>query len=176
MKNAPAVASGERREGATGKSLPESAARSQAHEGDDMTNDDGVPGWLKRNLAREELRRLGLPWVPEALWRRPADRWLTMADTLEAVALTITLVRSMQRRGIACDLELRTAAQRCVVAGLARLPRDRWPTRQRPAPDADDHRRDDHADEPAVEQADEPVHDPVPLVIRRRGGGGPHAA
>lgn len=145
-----------------------------------MTNGDSVPAWLGRNVLCDELRRLGLPWVPEAACRRPADRWLTMPDTLEAVALTIMLVRSMQRRGIACDLELRTAAQRCVVAGLARLPRDRWPTRQRPAPDADadaaDQRRDDHADEPALEQADEPVHDPVPLVIRRRGEGGHNAA
>lgn len=141
-----------------------------------MTNDDGVPEWLGRAVLCDELRRLGLPWVPEALWRRPADRWLTMADTLEAVALTITLVRAMRRRGIACDHEMRAAALRCVVAGLGRLPRERWPTRQRPAPAADDHRRDDPADEPALEQADEPHHDPLPLVIRRRGEGGPHAA
>lgn len=133
---------------------------------------DNVPGWLGRNVLCDELRGLGLPWVPEAWWRRPADHWLTAPDTLEAIAVSSALVRAIRRRGIPCDHELRDAAWRLVVAGLGRLPRDRWPTR-RPA--------DEPALEPQAPEA-EPERDPdpgpageaEPLVIRRRGKGGQH--
>jgi hypothetical protein len=126
-----------------------------------MSGDD-VPEWLGRNVVCDELRGLGLPWVPEAWWRRPADAWLTLSDTLEAVAVSSALVAAIRRRGIPCGDELRDAAWRCTVAGLGRLPRDRWPTR-RPA---DEH---DELPAPRPEPADEP------LVIRRREGGRPHA-
>jgi len=125
-------------------------------------NGDDVPEWLGRNVLCDELRAHGLPWCPEALWRRPADRWLTNRDTHEALAVSSALVSAIRRRGIPCGDELRDQAWRLTVAGLARLPRDRWPTRQ-PADEPDEQASPRH--EP------DPVADDQPLVIRRREGG-----
>jgi hypothetical protein len=144
---------------------------------------DEPPAWLGRVILHDELRGLGLPWCPDACWRRPPDAWLTMSDTLEAVALSVALVRAIRRRGIPCGDELRDAAWRCTVAGLGRLPRDRWPTRRQ----ADDHDEPDDPGAPCVpddpNDPDEPGEQPAgrpepadePLVIRRREGGRPHA-
>jgi hypothetical protein len=122
---------------------------------------DDLPGWAARAVLCEELRGLGLPWVPEAT-RRRSDGWLTLADTHEAIAVSSALVAAIRRRGIPCGDELRDQAWRLTVAGLARLPRDRWPTR-RPAYERDD--------QPAPRHEPEPVADDEPLVIRRRDGG-----
>jgi len=123
------------------------------------------PAWLGRMILHDELRGLGLPWVPEAMWQRPRDQWLTLDDTFTAVALSSSLVWAIRRRGIPCGDELRDAAWRCTVAGLGRLPRDRWPTR-RPA---------DEPDEPDEQPAPRPEPADEPLVIRRRDGRRPHA-
>lgn len=111
-----------------------------------------APKWLGRMILHDELRYLGLPFVPEAVAYRPADGWLTQADTLQAVAVSSAVVARMRRR-IPVGDELRAAVWRCTVAGLGRLRRDRWPHRP------DEQRRDAE-----------------PLLIRRRGEGGrPHA-
>ncbi len=111
-----------------------------------------APKWLGRMILSDELRGIGLPFVPEAVAFKPADSWLTIGDTLQAVAVSSAVVARMRRR-IPVGDELRAAAWRCTVAGLGRLRRDRSPRRP------DEHRR--------VAE---------PLVIRRRGEGGqPHA-
>ena len=58
------------------------------------------PAWLGRMILHDELRGLGLPWVPEAMWQRPRDQWLTLDDTFTAVALSSSLVWAIRRRGI----------------------------------------------------------------------------
>lgn len=107
-----------------------------------------APKWLGRMILHDELRYLGLPFVPEAVAYRPADGWLTQADTLQAVAVSSAVVARMRRR-IPVGDELRSAVWRCTVAGLGQLRRDRCPQ----------HR---------VEQRSVAE----PLVIRRRGEGG----
>jgi hypothetical protein len=136
---------------------------------------DEAPAWLGRAILCDELRAAGLPWVPEAWGRRPADVWLTLDDRHEAVKVAGAITAAIRRRGVPCGHELRDAAWRLVVAGLGRLPRDRWPTIRmpgdfydEPAPEADDP-DPDHDPDP------EPVGEPEPLVIRRREGGRPHA-
>lgn len=121
-----------------------------------------APRWLGRIILHDELRDIGLPFVPEAVAYRPTDRWLTYTDTLHAIAVSSTLVARMQRR-IPVGDELRDAAWRCTVAGLGRLPRDRWPFRQHVAVSA----RRPAAQEHVAEQRDA-----EPVVVRRRGEGG----
>lgn len=122
-----------------------------------------APKWLARMILHDELRAVGLPFVAEAVAYKPADGWLTYRDTLQAVAVSSAIVNRMRQR-IPVGDELRSAAWRCTVAGLGRLPREAWPT----------SRRD--ADEQTAQrvQADEPQ--TSPLMIRRRGEGWlPHA-
>lgn len=126
-----------------------------------MSGDD-LPEWLGRAVLCDELRGLGLPWVPEATWRRPSESFITtFEERLEAVDVSSALVSAMRRRGIPVGDELRAAAWRCTIAGLGRLPRDEWPTRRR---DVEERPRPQ-----AAPEADEPADDP--LVIRRRGDG-----
>jgi hypothetical protein len=115
-------------------------------------------------ILHDELRDLGLPWVPEAVAFRPAEGWLTLTDTLQAVAVSSAIVQRMRRR-IPVGDELRVAAWRCTVAGLRRLPREAWPTR-----------RPDVAVDAAKPQDAEPTPQADTLVIRRRGEGGQHHA
>lgn len=123
-----------------------------------------APRWLGRMILHDELRGIGLPFVPEAVVFRPADFWLTYGDRLEAVAVTTAIVQGMQRRGIAVGDELRSAAWQCTVAGLRRLPREKWPwNRQRVAVSPRRPAEQEHA----AEQLDA-----EPLVIRRRCDGG----
>lgn len=126
-----------------------------------------APRWLGRMILHDELRGIGLPFVPEAVAFKPADYWLTYGDRLKAVAVTAALVRGMQRRGIAVGDELRSAAWRCTVAGLRRLPRERWPWNRQHVAVLHDRPAEQR---PAFEQRDA-----EPVVIRRRGEGGQHA-
>jgi len=132
-----------------------------------MYPEDRAPPWLRRTILCDELRALGLPWVPDAWWRQPPDAWLTYDERLEAITVSIAVIDGIRRRIGPVPRGLRDAAWRCIVAGLAVLPRDRWPTR-RPSdsndklPACEDRR---HEREP----------DDQPLVIRRRGDGGRHA-
>lgn len=90
-----------------------------------------APRWLGRMILHDELRAIGLPFVAEAVACRPADRWLTYRDTLQAVAVSAAIVDRMRQR-IPVGDDLRDAAWRCTVAALGRLPRESWPTsRQR---------------------------------------------
>lgn len=134
---------------------------------------DKAPRWLGRAVLCDELRAAGLPWVPEAWGRRPADRWLSLADRLEAVQVAGAIAAAIRRRGVPCGPELRDEAWRLVVAGLGRLPRDRWPTIRmpgdfydEPAPQADEP---DHDHDQAADPEPEPAGDPEPLMIRERG-------
>lgn len=86
-----------------------------------------APKWLGRMILHDELRALGLPFVPEAVAYKPADGWLTYTDTLQAVSVSAAIVHRMRQR-IPVGNELRDAAWRCTVAGLGRLPRNQWPT------------------------------------------------
>jgi hypothetical protein len=127
---------------------------------------DKAPPWLRRAIVADELRALGLPFVADAWWRRPNDT-LTLRERHEAITTSSAVIDKVRRRIGPVPEALRAAVWRCVVAGLAVLPRDRWPTR-RPADTGDEL--------PALEQRrDEREHDDEPLVIRRRGEGGRHA-
>lgn len=118
-----------------------------------------APAWLRRAIVADELRALGLPFVYDAWWRRPSDAWLTHGDTLEAITTSSAVIDGIRRRIGPVPETVRDAVWRCVVAGLALLPRDRWPTR-RPADDTDE----------LPVRRPEPEPDDEPLVIRRRGG------
>lgn len=126
----------------------------------------GAPRWLGRMILHDELKGIGLPFVPEAVIFKPADGWLTFHDTLHAVAVSSRIVERMRRR-IPVGDELRAAAWRCTVAGLGRLPRERWPNRQRVADVA--RAPGEQSFDAEQERADEP------LTIRRGRGGRPHA-
>ncbi len=86
-----------------------------------------LPEWAARQLLAEALRACGLPWVPWAWWRRPADRWMSPADIEHAIALEGLVVAAARLRlpagvgGRAVDRAWRDAAWRCIVAGLALL-------------------------------------------------------
>lgn len=123
-----------------------------------------APRWLGRMILHDELRAIGLPFVAEAVAYKPADRWLTYRDTLQAVAVSSAIVHRMRQR-IPVGDDLRNAAWRCTVAALGRLPREAWPTS-----------RCDAGEQAAPRlQADE-QRPAQPLMIRRRGEGGlPHA-
>lgn len=123
-----------------------------------------APRWLGRMILHDELRGLGLPWVPEAVAFKPAEGWLTFTDTLQAVAVSSAIVQRMRER-IPVGDELRDAAWRCTVAGLRRLPREAWPTR-----------RPDVAGVDAQREQAEPAPQADTLVIHRRGGRGQHHA
>lgn len=129
------------------------------------------PEWLGRMILCDELRHLGLPFVPEAMWRRPNDGWLTFTDTLDAVSMSSAIVWAIRRRGIPCGDELRSAVWRCTVAGLGLLPREAWPTNRQHVADVADEPEASVAELP---QADKAVAD-EPLVIRRQGAGRRHA-
>ena len=105
-----------------------------------------APKWLGRMILHDELRGMGLPWVPEAVAYRPSDGWLTLNDTLEAVAVSSAVVARMRRR-IPVGVELRAAAWRCTVAGLGRLRREARPLKRQHVADV--------ADEPEASVADE---------------------
>jgi hypothetical protein len=132
-----------------------------------MFPDNKAPPWLRRAIVADELRALGLPFVADAWWRKPPDAWLTYLERLEAITTASAVIDGIRRRIGAVPRGLRDAVWRCVVAGLGRLPRDRWPTR-RPA---------DTDELPALEREHErePEPEDQPLVIRRRAVGGRHA-
>jgi hypothetical protein len=106
--------------------------------------DDDLPEWAGRQLLADALRSCGVPWVPGAWWRRPADRWMTPADTSQAIDLEGRVVAEARRRlprgvsGRAIGQTWRDAAWRCIVAGLALLDAE---ARERIACD-DDHERE----------------------------------
>ncbi len=83
-------------------------------------------------LLEESLRYLGLPWVSWAVWGRPDEAWLLLADRLEAIALYLSVLEEMRRRlppetsGAAIGREWRDAAWRCVVAGMAVMDAEDW--------------------------------------------------
>jgi len=124
---------------------------------------DRAPPWLRRAIVADELRSLGLPFVADAWWRCPADT-LTLRERHEAIRMSSAVIDGIRCRIGPVPKGLRDAVWRCVVAGLAVVPRDRWPTR-RPADTGDEL--------PALEQRrHEPEQDDQPPVIRRRGEGG----
>lgn len=151
---------------------------------------DDLPEWAGRQLLAEALKTCGLPWVPGAWWRRPADRWMSPADTAEAIRLEGLVVAEARRRlpwgtsGTVLGKVWRDAAWRCIVAGLALLDadararltcrderehdrehgRDLLPTST--SPKRSDHGRDQRPAAPARQP--EPSA-PMTFTIRRRG-------
>jgi hypothetical protein len=160
----------------------------QDFEGDNV---DDLPEWAGRQLLADALRTCGLPWVPGAWWRRPADRWMSPADTTQAICLEGLVVAEARRRlpwgttGKVLGREWRDAAWRCIVAGLALLDadarerlacgdehggeheREQLATSTAPkVPTRSDHGRDPRHATPARQPA---AAAPVTFTIRRRG-------
>lgn len=135
-----------------------------------------LPEWAARELLADAVKSCGLPWVPWAWWRRPADRWMTPADRIDAIALEGLVVAEARRRlppgvsGRVIGQTWKDAAWRCIVAGLALLDVD---ARCRLT------RRDEHEHELLVVRAEpavvaepappQPEAAPVTFTIRRRG-------
>ena len=91
------------------------------------------PDWAGRMLLAESLRAVGLPWVPSAMWRRPDENWMTLTERLAAVNVAgrvIAEARGLLPPGVSggatLDRQLRDAAWRCTVAGLALLDAEGW--------------------------------------------------
>ena len=136
------------------------------------------PEWLQREYLRETIEENGLPFVAEAVWRRPLWAYIEKADADAAIALNSELLSHLRCK-LAVSRDLRDALWRCVQAGFVQRRRS-----QKARPETavavmnparvQDLRSDARRPDAEARQC-EPRPD-APLVIRRRGEEGRHDA
>lgn len=136
------------------------------------------PEWLQREYVRETIEENGLPFVAEAVWRRPLWAHLEKEDADAAIALNSELLSHLRCK-LAVSRDLRDALWRCVQAGFVHRRRLQKARPETSVPVLNPARVQDLRSDARRPDADarqcEPRPD-MPLVIRRMGEEGrPHA-